>query len=287
MALKLLYITSNPDIARIAEDNGVDRIMVDMEYIGKAKRQGGLDSVQNHCTLEDVRAVRGAVGKAQLVVRVNPIHDAGGDYGSSEAEINGAIECGADVLMLPYFKTAAEVKRFLECVNGRAHTILLLETQEAVDALDEILAIPGIEEIHVGLNDLSLSMGRDFLFELISDGTVEEICRKVRKKGIPYGFGGIASLGRGDVPADYIIVEHYRLGSTAAILSRSFCNVNKIDNLEAASEIFFRGVREIRALERICQYHRDFFIGNKEKLDSAVAEAAAKKRAAKKRAEKK
>ena len=40
MALKLMYITNNPDVARIAEEAGVDRIFVDMEYIGKADRQG-------------------------------------------------------------------------------------------------------------------------------------------------------------------------------------------------------------------------------------------------------
>ena len=32
------------------------------------------------------------------------------------------------------------------------------------------------------------------LFELLLDGTVEELCLKFRKGGIPYGFGGIASL---------------------------------------------------------------------------------------------
>ncbi len=282
MALKLLYITNNPQIAKIAESNGVDRIMVDMEYIGKALRQGGRDSVQNHHTLEDVRAVRESVETAQLVVRVNPIHEAGEDYTSSEDEIDGAIANGADVLMLPYFKTAAEVKRFLDCVNGRCHTILLLETKEAVEVLDEILALPGVEEIHIGMNDLSISCGKSFLFELLTDGTIEEICRKVRRRGIPVGFGGVASLGRGDVPAEMIIIEHYRLGSTGAILSRSFCNVNKIDNLEAASEIFFRGVREIRTLEEICEFHRKFFIENAETLDKAVKEAAAKKRAEKK-----
>ena len=129
MPLKLLYITNDPRIAKIAEDNGVDRIMVDMEYIGKDQRQGGLDSVKNHHTDTDILTIREAVKKAQLVVWVNPIHEAGEEYGSSEEEINGAIRCGADVLMLPYFKTAAEVKRFLTCVNGRCRTILLLETK--------------------------------------------------------------------------------------------------------------------------------------------------------------
>ena len=39
MPLKLMYITNRPDVAAIAERHGVDRIFVDMEYIGKAERQ--------------------------------------------------------------------------------------------------------------------------------------------------------------------------------------------------------------------------------------------------------
>ena len=31
MALKLMYITNNPKVAKIAEEAGVDRIFVDME----------------------------------------------------------------------------------------------------------------------------------------------------------------------------------------------------------------------------------------------------------------
>ena len=63
MPLKLMYITNNPDIAFIAEHAGVDRIFVDMEYIGKTSRQGNLDSVQNHHTVEDVKAIRKVLTK--------------------------------------------------------------------------------------------------------------------------------------------------------------------------------------------------------------------------------
>ena len=38
MALKLMYITNRPEIAQIAETAGVDRIFVDLEYIGKKDR---------------------------------------------------------------------------------------------------------------------------------------------------------------------------------------------------------------------------------------------------------
>ena len=60
--LKLFYITKDPAVARIAQAAGVDRIFVDMEYIGKAQRQGGMDTVQNHHTVEDVARVAAGAG---------------------------------------------------------------------------------------------------------------------------------------------------------------------------------------------------------------------------------
>ena len=39
--LKLMYITNRPQIARIAERHGVDRIFVDLETLGKEERQAG------------------------------------------------------------------------------------------------------------------------------------------------------------------------------------------------------------------------------------------------------
>ena len=44
-----------------------------MEFIGKDSRQGGLDTVQNHHTVEDVRNIRDAVTKSKVLVRVNPV----------------------------------------------------------------------------------------------------------------------------------------------------------------------------------------------------------------------
>ena len=57
MSLKLMYITNRPEIAAIAEGVGVDRIFVDMEFIGKAERQPG-DTVKSNHTVEDVRVMR-------------------------------------------------------------------------------------------------------------------------------------------------------------------------------------------------------------------------------------
>lgn len=75
MPLKLMYITNSEDVAHIAEEAGVDRIFVDMEYIGKTDRQGGMDTVQSRHTADDVRRLAQCLNKAELFVRVNPIHE--------------------------------------------------------------------------------------------------------------------------------------------------------------------------------------------------------------------
>ena len=270
MALKLMYITNRPEIAQIAERAGVDRIFVDLEYIGKFDRQGGMDTVQSHHTLDDIKRVSSAITDAELLVRVNPIHDATDEYVSSEEEIYAVIENGADIIMLPFFKTVDEVKRFLTAVNGRAKTMLLFETPEAVEIVDDLVRIEGIDFVHIGLNDLSLGYGMKFMFELLTDGTVERLCTKFRENNIPYGFGGIAALGKGMVPAEMIIKEHYRLGSTCAILSRSFCNADKINDMDVIVSTFVNGVREIRELEAECEKHIGYFMDNKQRLENAV-----------------
>lgn len=250
MALTLMYITNNPVTAQIAQKAGVDRIWIDMEYIGKGTRQGGMDTVQNHHTIEDIKRLRPVVTSAELMVRVNPIHEATVDYSDSIAEIDKAIQAGADVLMLPYFKTVDEVQKFVSYVNGRAKTQLLVETAEAVDQIDKILEVPGIDEVHIGLNDLHLSYHMDFMFELICGDTVKKLCDKLRAKGIKYGFGGIARVGYGMLPAELIIAEHYHLGSTAAILSRGFCDANLVKDPMEVESIFIEGVKNIRLKEK-------------------------------------
>ena len=271
MPLKLMYITPRPEIAQIAQETGVDRIFVDMEYIGKSARQGGMDTVQSHHTPEDIKRIKAVQTSFELLVRCNPMHDKTDDYESSEEEIDGIVACGADVIMLPYFKTAREVARFLDAVNGRAKTMLLFETPESVENVDEILSLRGIDEVFVGLNDLSLGYGMKFMFQLLADGTVEALCNTFRKKGLPYGFGGIAALGKGMLPAEYVIKEHYRLGSTCAILSRSFCNTSLITDISEVEQIFKEGLVQIRAYEEECaRADDDELFENKKQLTDII-----------------
>ena len=263
--LKLFYITKDPAVARIAQAAGVDRIFVDMEYIGKAQRQGGMDTVQNQHTVEDVARLRPVLDQAELLVRVNPVHP------GSKDEIDRVIAAGADVIMLPMWQSVEEVQQFIRWVDGRAKTLLLLENQAAVDCLDRVLALPGVDEIHVGLNDLSISQGKNFLFQPLADGTVDAVCAKIKAAGIPFGFGGFGRLGGGTLPAAYIVAEHYRLGSSMSILSRAFCNTAQIADLKEIKQIFTSGVAELRQYEaQLSRAEDDFFALQHKKLQDCV-----------------
>lgn len=250
MSLELMYITNRTDVATLAQNAGVDRIFVDMEYIGKDKRQGGLDTVQSHHTVEDVKRLRAVLNKSKLLVRCNPIHAESENYPSSKEEIDAIVKAGADIIMLPYFKTADEVKEFIKLVGGRVKTCLLLETADAAENIDSILNVDGIDEMYIGLNDLHLCYGMDFMFQLLADGTVEKLADKIKAKGMSFGFGGVARVGTGTLSADCIFGEHYRLGSDRVILSRAFCDVSKEKSIEDIAEKLTSGVRDVRELEK-------------------------------------
>ena len=143
MALKLMYLTNDPKIAKIAQDVSVDRIFLDLETRGKAERQANMDTVISHNSIDDVKKLSAVLDRTELLVRVNSF------YNGSREEINRVIDDGADIVMLPYFKTAEEVKSFTDCVGKGQRTCLLVETPEAAEHLDEILDVPGIDEVHI------------------------------------------------------------------------------------------------------------------------------------------
>lgn len=252
-----MYITNKPEIARIAENSGVDWIFIDLEILGKEKRQAHLDTVISRHAIEDIEQVKNALTKSRLLVRINPIHD------NSKNEIDEVIKKGADIVMLPYFKTKNEVQQFIGFVNRRVKTCLLLETPEAVDDLDEILNEDDIDYVHIGLNDLHLGYKMKFMFQLLADGTVESIIKKLKRKNITYGFGGIAQLGQGLLPSEFIITEHYRLGSSMTIMSRSFFSYSPKYSFDEINTIFVEGVAKIRNFEkRLFHYTREQYNNN-------------------------
>lgn len=247
MALRHMYITNNPDVALIAQKYGVERVWVDLETIGKEERQRGRDTVKSHHRIEDIKIIAPLLSTSEMLVRINSWN------ASTRQEIEDVINAGADIIMLPYWKTVNEVKDFLDIIHGRCKNILLLETKEAVECLEEVLKLPGIDEIHIGLNDLHLSYGMTFLFEPLANGLIDKIGQKIRDKGIPFGFGGIAKIGDGAIPAEKIILEHFRLKSTGAILSRTFCDNATNNGIDEIERVFRENMKKIRSFEEYAE----------------------------------
>ena len=261
-----MYITNDPNVAEIAQSCGVDRIWIDLETLGKEERQRNIDSVKSHHTIDDIKKIRPTIKQSELLVRINPINT------DSKAEIDAVIDAGADMLMLPMWKSVDDVQRFICHINGRAKTTLLLETKEAIECLDNVLALGGFDEIHIGLNDLHLSYGLNFMFELLANGTVDMLCKKIKQYNIPYGFGGIARIGEGILPAEKIIMEHYRLGSTRAILSRSFCNTDEVRDTEIIKMIFSENMTRLRNFEKnLSKATNEDFIRNEQDVRYRVS----------------
>ena len=139
-------------------------------------------------------------------------------------QVERLLGAGVEVLMLPCFRSAREVAEFMDIVAGRADVVLLLETREAAEDLAAILAVPGVSEVHIGINDFALSLGLANRFAVLLDPVVLDACARVRAAGARLGVGGIGRAGDASLPlpADLMYAEIVRLGGEATLISRSF-----------------------------------------------------------------
>lgn len=214
--IDLLQITNDPAMAQRCDALPGMRLFVDLEQHGKAERQAGRNTFISAHTLADVGRVKAVLKHSALMVRVNPLH------AGTAAEVDAVLSEGADLLMLPMFSEAHELRSFCDVVSGRAPVVALLETAGAFESLPMWMTTPGLDEVFVGLNDLHLSLGLRFMFEPLALGLLDSVARLVRAQGLHLGFGGIARLDEGLLPGRDVLAEHLRLGSRAVILSRTF-----------------------------------------------------------------
>ncbi len=219
-SMRFLLITNDVDFAKAAHIAGVERFMVDLELHGKQERQGHKDTFITSHHSGDIARMRDAVPDAELMVRINPLH------GDSHKEIDLAIGAGADLIMLPMFTRADELKQIAELIAHRARFVPLFEHYKALEAMEECIALGVMDECYLGLNDLHISLDQRFLFEPLLSDYVEQFAAKAARANLPFGFGGLGSL-RADVaiPPKLLFAEHARLGSRRVILSRAFQNV--------------------------------------------------------------
>src|SRR6187399_2282721 len=134
---------------------------------------------------ETLSTMLGAIsnGGAKSLVRVAGYHDRGG--------IQQSLDMGADGVLVPYINTAEEARQAVSCckypmagtrsvyfpqrsmnkegllgyagaANENTIVAMQVETADCIKNIEEIAAVPGVDLLFLGQNDLCMSMG---LFE--------------------------------------------------------------------------------------------------------------------------
>ncbi len=212
MNFELLVFTADPLRAQLVTAAGADAVIIDWENRGKHRRQSGADTEINADTPADLRRVRQAIS-APIICRIN------GPGPTLRAEVDTAIQAGADELLLPMVQTQNQVLQFLDAVNGRCRAGILIETPPAVDLAPQLGALP-LHRIYVGLNDLAIARRSPSIFSALSDGTLDSLRPHIQTR---FGVAGITRPDAGDpVPSAVLIGEIVRLQSSFSFLRRSF-----------------------------------------------------------------
>lgn len=256
---KFTLWTNDPALAARADAAGVDRIGLDLETLGKQERQKGLATWISPHREDQLPALRNVIQRNKLFCRTNPINP------ESKGEIERLIGHGVQVLMLPMFTTPQEVEQFIRHIDGRAEVVLLLENCAAAERVEEIVRVAGIDNVHIGLNDLTLSLKMSNRFAVMATPLMDRIAAAVCGAGIRFGVGGVGRVVRGDdklpIPSDLIYAQYPRLGATAALISRAFFG-GEPDTVDLTAEV--RKSRERldwwngRSLVEIEQAHQQF-----------------------------
>jgi 2-keto-3-deoxy-L-rhamnonate aldolase RhmA len=163
------------DIARIAKATGHDFIFID-----------GQHSLFNLETIGHMAQTALACGIAPLV-RVKSVYDLdvpllldNGATGIIFPDVNNAAEaqravnaakfaplgrrsvCGA----YPHFDfRSVPLKQSVPALNDAALVVCMIETMEGLENVEKIAAVPGVDVIHVGSNDLLVNMGKPGQFD--------------------------------------------------------------------------------------------------------------------------
>ncbi len=219
--MKYFLFSNDINLAKEVDNyDEIDSFFIDLEIIGKEKRQKNKNTLISYHEINDIRRVRDYLNKTSLGVRTNPI------YENIKNEINECISMGADVLMLPMFKKIDEINYYIDLVNGRCKIDLLLETPESLEIINKI-PYKNIRFIHFGINDLSLALNYKMMFQMYLDEKLSIATNYLMKNNLIFGIGGVGAIGSLPISPDLIFSAAIKHGAKRLILSRSF--LKKID----------------------------------------------------------
>ena len=217
-AFRLTMITNDPVLAAHADAAGVDRVGIDLEVLGKQARQSVIGGRISGHSLADLQAMAPELKRARAFVRINPLNV------GSQDEIEAVLSAGAQDVMLPYFHSPSQVEQFVRLIDGRARAVILIETQLALAHAREILAVSGVDEAMLGLNDLSVDLAMSSPFEVLVSGRAALAAEDVAQAGVVFSVGAVTRPDADGLPVDpdLVLAQYPRLGATGAWLSRAF-----------------------------------------------------------------
>ena len=166
--LGLFLNSHSPTVAEQLAYSGYDWLLVDSQHgpMGYEKLSAMLGAISN--------------GGAKSLVRVGGYSDRPG--------IQQSLDLGADGILVPYINSAEEARQAVSCAryptagtrsvyfpqrsmnregllgyaggaNNNVIVALQVETADCIKNIDEIAAVPGVDLLFLGQNDLCMSMG--------------------------------------------------------------------------------------------------------------------------------
>lgn len=186
-----LFLNSHsPTVAEQLAHSGYDWLLVDMQHgpMGYEKLSAMLAAI--------------ALGGAKSMVRVAGYSDRAG--------IQQALDLGADGILVPYINNADEARAAVSCArypmggtrsvyfpqrsmnkagllgyagaaNDNVIVALQVETKDCIDNIAEIAAVPGVDMLFLGQNDLCMSMGLYVKYEFPHMYTSPELLEATNK----------------------------------------------------------------------------------------------------------
>jgi 4-hydroxy-2-oxoheptanedioate aldolase len=200
-----LFINSHsPTVVEQLAHSGYDWLLVDTQH-------GPMHNEKLSAMLSGI-----ANGGAKSLVRVGAYNDRPG--------IQQALDLGADGVLIPYINTAAEARQAVSCTkyptvgtrsvyfpqrsmnkagllgyagnfNNNGIVALQVETASCIENMAEIAAVPGVDILFLGQNDLCMSMGlyNKYEFPLMYtspelDAATKKLVEHARKNGVILGL---------------------------------------------------------------------------------------------------
>jgi 4-hydroxy-2-oxoheptanedioate aldolase len=200
-----LFVNSHsPTVAEQLAHSGYDWLLIDTQHgpMGYEKLSAMLSGV--------------ASGGAKSIVRVGGYDDRPG--------IQQALDLGADGVLIPYINTADEARQAVSCAkyptvgtrsvyfpqrsmdkagllgyagtwNNEGIVALQVETASCIEHMAEIAAVPGVDILFLGQNDLCMSMGLyekykfpDMYTSPELDAATKKLVEHARKNNVIFGL---------------------------------------------------------------------------------------------------